>query len=275
MIDDRIHPHQDCIYPRTRQDCVFILIRGPTFGAVSHCLVRPWACCGVKGFPIEAQERLQKRRTKQNNKRAAAKVQARRKEQAIASDLIVCPWVGTSDGALNDAAHNGFEAIESYLGQHRNAAGAGRPCMINVFGASTGTEGNSIEEEGMRSTLTTRGYDAPVLVVRCASWRTLAAGQPRVQVWWTCLDVQLRLHLEPPALMPYDSGTSRFASSMAKKKTQLLVEAAAAELNIAVVWRRAGQGGGKRKPPYHALHRAGTSISSSRQITKFFLENEK
>ena len=103
----------------------------------------------------------------------------------------------------------------------------------------------------MCSTLTTRGYDVPMLVVPRASWCTLASGQPRVQIWWTCLDVNQRLRLGPPALTLYDAGsTSKFASEEVEKKIQRLVEAAAAELNIDVAWRRAGQGGPKEKPPY-------------------------
>ena len=209
-----------------------------------------------EAFPIELQERLKGnrvQRTSSASRRTSRRNQQkskRRKEQAIAADAIACPWVDTSDEALNDIAKEGFATIQSYLQDERNADNSGRPYMINVFGASTGTEGNTIEEEGMRSTLTTRGYDVPMLVVPRASWRTLASGQPRVQVWWTCLDVDQRLRLGPPALTLYDAGPSKFASKEVEEKIQLLVEAAADELNIAVAWRRAGQGGPKGKPPY-------------------------
>ena len=111
-----------------------------------------------------------------------------RTERAIAADAIVCPLVDTSDEALND--------IQSYLNDERNADNSGRPCMINVFGASTGTEGSTIEEEGGRSTLITRGYDIPMLVVPRASWRTIGSGQPRVQVW--CLVDLPRCESAPP-----------------------------------------------------------------------------
>lgn len=133
--------------------------------------------------------------------------------------------------------------------------------MINVFGAITGTEGDSIEEEGMRSALTPRGYDVPILVLRRSSWRTLVLGGPKVQIWFTCLDVHLRRQLGPPAVMFYDASGSKHASREVEKKTQLLVAAAAAELNIAVAWRRAGQGGGagevavpRRLPAFHYEH---------------------
>ena len=162
-------------------------VRGPGRRKKHHCNYGKKSCKGggckvcqqcFNEFPREElQERLEGSRGRSN-----AKVQARRKKQATASDAVACPWVDTSDEALSDAAANGFATIQSYLAQHRNADNSGRPCMINVFDASTGTEGNTIEEEGMRSTLTTRGYDIPVLAVWHASWRTLATGQPRVQV---------------------------------------------------------------------------------------------
>ena len=186
-------------------------------------------------FPIEVQERLKgkrddnksgarancKKHNAKNNAKHYAKITARRAEQAIAADALVCPWVDTSDEALNDIAKEGFATIKSYLQDGPPAPAQAQKIksyMINVFGASTGTEGSTIEEEGMRSTLTTRGYDVPMLVVPRASWRTLASGQPRVQVWWTCLDMDQRLRLGPPALTLYynkldDAGTSKFASN--------------------------------------------------------------
>ena len=209
-------------------------------------------------FPIEVQERhkvARERYTQCPTKtQGNAKVKARRAEQAIAADALVCPWVDTSDEALNDIAKEGFATIKSYLQDGPPAPAQAQKIksyMINVFGASTGTEGSTIEEEGMRSTLTTRGYDVPMLVVPRASWRTLASGQPRVQVWWTPLDKEANILLGPPALTLYDAGASRFASKQVEKKIQLLIEAAAAELHIDVAWRRAGQGGPKGKPPYH------------------------
>ena len=215
-------------------------------------------------FPIEVQERLKGKRDdnksgslsncKKYNAKINAKNKARRAEQAIAADALVCPWVDTSDEALNDIAKEGFATIKSYLQDGPPAPAQAQKIksyMINVFGASTGTEGNTIEEEGMRSTLTTRGYDVPMLVVPRASWRTLALGQPREQVWWTPLDTDQRRLLGPPAITLYDAGASRFASSQVEWKIQLLIEAAAAELHIDVAWRRAGQGGPKGKPPYH------------------------
>ena len=53
---------------------------------------------------------------------------------------------------------------------------------VNVFGASTGSEGYSIVEEGEKSTLTTRGYDTPAIVARDSSdrgWRQLNGPERR------------------------------------------------------------------------------------------------
>ena len=87
-------------------------------------------------FPIEVQERhkgireryYQSSSSRQSSQKGNAKVKARRAEQAIAADALVCPWVDTSDEALNDIAKEGFATIQSYLQD-------GRPYMINVFGA--------------------------------------------------------------------------------------------------------------------------------------------
>ena len=155
--------------------------------------------------------------------------------------------VDETDAALEAAAQVGMAAIQHDVLNYQD--GSNKPCMVNVFLASTGTLGNSIVEEGNRSTLSGRGYSDPRLVVDRPSLRTCVQGGDKVEVWYTILRKSLCEQLGPPAVTFYDAHDSKHACKVVEKKTQLIVEAGARDLNIEVAWKVAGQGGAKGSPP--------------------------
>ena len=127
--------------------------------------------------------------------------------------------------------------------------------MVNVFLASTGTPGNSIVEEGTRSTLNGRGYANPKLAIDSPSLRTTIRNGDKEEVWYTILGSRLCEQLGPEAVTFYDAQYSKFACKAVEKKTQLLVEEGARDLNIEIAWKVAGQGGAKGAPPYKVGYR--------------------
>ena len=161
--------------------------------------------------------------------------------------------VDETDAALEAAAQVGMDAIQHDVLNYQD--GSNKPCMVNVFLASTGTHGNSIVEEGNRSTLSGRGYSDPRLVIDRPSLRTCVRSGDKEEVWYSILSKPLCEQLGPPAVTFYDAHDSKHACKEVEKKTQLLVEAGARDLNIEVAWKVAGQGGPKGSPPYKVGYR--------------------
>ena len=87
------------------------------------------------------------------------------------------------------------------------------------------------------------------------SLRTCVRSGDKEEVWFTILGKPLCEQLGPPAVTFYDAHDSKHACKEVEKKTQLLVEAGARDLNIEVAWKVAGQGGPKGSPPYKVGYR--------------------
>ena len=114
----------------------------------------------------------------------------------------------------------------------------GRVLSVNIFGASTGSIGFSIVQEGATSSLTERGYDIPATVAPSSS---LSRG-------WRALNGPERRSLGPPAETIYDAGRSKLMSKHVEKQLQLY---AMKQQALQPLWRIAGQGEPKGLPPYH------------------------
>ena len=117
--------------------------------------------------------------------------------------------VDETGAALEAAAQVGMDAIQHDVRNYQD--GSNKPCMVNVFLASTGTHGNSIVEEGKRSTLSGRGYSDPRLVIDRPSLRTCVQGGDKEEVWYTILGKLLCEQLGPPAVTFYDAHDSKYA----------------------------------------------------------------
>ena len=109
---------------------------------------------------------------------------------------------------------------------------------IDIFCLSPLCKGSSIVEEGNRSALDGRGYADPRLVIGSLPLRTTIRNGDKEEVCYTILsgrlaDVASCKQLGPEAVTFYDAQDSKFACKAAEKKTQLLAEAGARDLNIA------------------------------------------
>ena len=124
----------------------------------------------------------------------------------------------------------------------RRSSDAAAPSLcssyINVLGASEGTEGNLLEDEGRRSSLTTRGDDCPALQVKKED------GTHRV------LSSDQRRSIGGASILLSNEQGSKHGSSEVEKRVQLLIEERGEEYGLEPIWRRAGQGYPKGAPPY-------------------------
>ena len=110
--------------------------------------------------------------------------------------------------------------------------------FLNVFVASTGTKYNSIQEEGLRSTLTTRGYDYPALQVQLEDGTHLV------------LSATQRQSIGGDSIVLSNEQGSKYGAKQVEKRVQLLVEKHGEEHGLEKLWRVAGAGGPKGSPPY-------------------------
>ena len=123
--------------------------------------------------------------------------------------------------------------------------------MVNVYGASEGTENNLIHEEGDRSGLTARGYCVPTIVINNPSMRKTMRGGPIEPVWYTPLDGPQRRKLGAPGVELFNGGHDARASSEVERRTQLLVENyMLTHPLIEKAWTVAGAGYPKGLPPF-------------------------
>jgi len=111
-----------------------------------------------------------------------------------------------------------------------------RIITVNIFGASTGSEGYSIVQEGMSSSLTERGYDTPAIVARDSSARG-----------WRALTAPERRGLGPPAVELANVGISISMSKHIELHTQLAVENMP---GLQQLWRVPGAGAPHGLPDY-------------------------
>ena len=107
---------------------------------------------------------------------------------------------------------------------------------LNVYGASTGSAGFSIEQEGAVSTLTTRGHDTPAIMAPSTD------GMGR-----RALNGPERRSLGPPGEEIFNAGFSKEMSKTVEKALQLHAQTLP---NLKVLWRVPGAGAPKGLPPY-------------------------
>ena len=107
----------------------------------------------------------------------------------------------------------------------------------NIFGASTGSAGYSIKQEGTASTLIERGYDTPAIVAA-----TYSSSRP-----WRALNGKERRDLGPPAETVFDVGTSKKLSKCVETQLQLHAQK---QPGLQRLWRVVGAGMPKGAPPY-------------------------
>ena len=113
-----------------------------------------------------------------NNPKNNAKTSARKTQERQVYELEKNPELDLSaeaKHAAGTAAIANFEAaLASTRFEHRSLA-------CNIYGCSSGSQGFSIPEEGLKSVLTTRGGDKPAIVARTAAggWRALTSDERR------------------------------------------------------------------------------------------------
>jgi hypothetical protein len=109
---------------------------------------------------LEAAAKNAKHTAKSNAKISERKTQARTAYESERN-----PELDLSAAALLAAGTAGIANFDVALASARTE----HPSLaVNVFGASTGSERFSIEEEGLKSVLTTRGGDKPAIVATTA-----------------------------------------------------------------------------------------------------------
>jgi hypothetical protein len=163
-------------------------------------------------------------------------VRDRKRQHREESELAISPELDLSAEGKAAACVSALCSLQSAIASVRQQY-PGREISCNVFGASTGSEGYSIVQEGEKSTLTERGYDTPAIV----------APSSAVLRGWRALSGPERSGLGPPAAEIFDAGQSKEMSKHVEHQVQLHVEKMP---GIQQLWRVAGAGGPKGLPPY-------------------------
>jgi hypothetical protein len=170
------------------------------------------------------------------NSKFGAQATERKRKQRVEHELATYPELDLSAQAMAGAGASASAAFDAALYRARKRY-IDRLLSVNVYGASTGSEGYSIEQEGEKSTLTERGYSTPAIVAPC-SGRTRG---------WRALNGSERRDLGPPGEQIYDAGHSKETS----KHVELHVQRhAKQQRGLQQLWRVDGQGGPKGLPPY-------------------------
>jgi len=201
----------------------------------------------VVGFKRSKSVRVDKIRAREREARLFASAEARPPADSPSTHNDPERW--------DASASEGFQCILCSLASLMNSNNGGK-FMISVYGASEGTAGNSIVQEGERSGLTARGYGLPVLAFEETSVRKTKRNGEETVVWYTPLDGQARRTLGPPGVEFFDAGTDKKSSSEVEHRTQLLVEKYMEEnAYIEKAWRHIGMGFPKGSPPYKVGYR--------------------
>jgi len=174
-----------------------------------------------------------KNRSKHNAK-SSAKTKARKAATREAWEQAEHPEVDLSDAAKSDAADGAITIFDAALA----SALVDNPSVAcNIFGASTGSEGFTIREEGEKSVLTTRGHDWPAIVYKAPAGdrRPLSSGERR-----SVGQVSLEL---------YNAGNSKELSKHVETAVQRHVDALG-DNRVKKLWRVTGAGYPKGTGPY-------------------------
>ena len=160
----------------------------------------------------------------------------RKRQKREEHELKTIPELDLSPEAKAVAVDTAVAAFDRKLAKIQETRPHGTLFSLNVYGASTGSEGYSIEQEGGASTLTTRGNDTPSIVAPSTNDRG-----------WRVLDGPERKSLGPPGEEIFNTGFSKEMSKTVEKAVQLHAETLP---NLKVLWRVAGAGAPKGLPPY-------------------------
>jgi hypothetical protein len=147
------------------------------------------------------------------------------------------PEIDLSPAARAAAAEVGIANFEAAKTEFE-ALNPGVKYGCNVFGASTGSKGYSIIEEGYKSALTTRGYGTPSIVMP----------DPGAEFGYRALNGPERRALGPAATEIYNATHSKTMSMHVELHVQLYVMAQYP--NLKWLWRVPGAGGPKGIPDY-------------------------
>ena len=101
----------------------------------------------------------------------------RKQRSASAKPVRLQPKVDLSDSAKDAAVACALAEAERALGEAQKTYPK-RKLAVNVFGANTGSEGYSIEEEGTKSTLIARGYHQPAIMAPSSPVMSPGAWRP-------------------------------------------------------------------------------------------------
>jgi len=173
-----------------------------------------------------------------NNARWNAIAKERRQQEWEEAERKVRPNVDFSK-EKDEAVEAAMARFNGALAKVRHDYGEDRIITCNVFGASAGTTGNSVEEEGLRSSL-------------MSGFPTVVVADPEEEGGWRLLCAKERRDLGPPGIMIADLGDSRPLSMHVEEQVQLKVqEMAKADPLLRFLWKQAGKGGPQGTWPYH------------------------
>ena len=122
---------------------------------------------------------------------------ARKRKLREEHELETIPELDLSAEGKAAACASALHSLQAELARMRLRY-PGCTLSCNVFGASTGSEGYSIKQEGNTSTLTERGYDTPAIVAPSSHSRG-----------WCALSGPQRRDLGPPAVTIFDADRSK------------------------------------------------------------------
>jgi hypothetical protein len=195
-----------------------------------------------KGCTVMAKEMVQynaKSNAKSNpifNPKHNAITSERKMDEKIKYESQKNPEVDLGPAALDAAANLGIANFKTALASARTMS---LSFAVNVYGASTGSDGYSIEEEGWASTLTTRGYDKPAIVAMTGpdTWRPLK-GPERRMVGMAGQEI-------------YDARSSKVLSKYVEKAVQQYVDnLVKTDDTLKKLWRVTGAGAPQGIGPY-------------------------
>ena len=215
----------------------------PTCFMMHPCTGSNCGCRGKRWLPWDRFKYNIKKRFKtciamreHNQTHCNAETTERKRKEREEHELANHPKLKLSVEAKAAAVASAISLFDAELA-HARQQYPNRVLSCNVFGASTGSQGYSIVQEGNTSTLTERGYDIPAIVAPSSS---LSRG-------WRALSGPERRDLGPPAATVFDAGLSKEMSKHVEHQLQLHVEQLP---GIKPLWRVPGAGGPKGIPPY-------------------------
>ena len=208
-------------------------LKHPCPGRDCHHYGKVWLAPEHSKYNHKKRFKTCKQLASKQTRNAATK--ERKRKQREEAELETIPEHDLSAEAKAVALASAMRSLQAVLAR-MCLRYPGRVLSCNVFGASTGSEGYSIVQEGATSTLTEHGYGTPAIVAPSTlsgAWRALSGHERRT--------------LGPPAATVFDAGHSKEMSKHVERELQLYVEQVH---GIQQLWRVAGAGGPKGLPPY-------------------------